>query len=176
MKNFSSVVLVIFPLIIPQDLNGKELSKHLLGFENFIDKKFKGEFYNSTKENPLIDVIYFERILNGNAISISHSVNNGVYGGKSIIVWNSKNLKLESYYFSTGGEMIQSHVSTEKNEIVMVEDFSKNDNGIQKVKKIYRLGKDGILEYQIKYFMNNIWVNSHDMEYNESKSAEIIFQ
>ena len=161
---------------IAQDINGKELSKHLLGFENFINKKFKGEFYNSTKENPLIDVIYFERILNGNAISISHSVNNGVYGGKSIIVWNSKNLKLESYYFSTGGEMIQSHVSTEKNEIVMVEDFSKNDNGIQKVKKIYRLGKDGILEYQIKYFMNNIWVNSHDMEYNESKSAEIIFQ
>ena len=48
-------------MFIPQDINGKELSKHLLGFENFINKKFKGEFYNSTKENPLIDVIYFER-------------------------------------------------------------------------------------------------------------------
>ena len=86
MKNFRNIILVIYSLFTNQDINGKELSKHLFGFENFINKKFKGEFYNSTKENPLIDVIYFERILNGNAISISHSVNNGAYGGKSIIV------------------------------------------------------------------------------------------
>ena len=117
MKNFSNIILVIYSLFIPQDINGKELSKHLLGFENFIDKKFKGEFYNSTKENPLIDVIYFERILNGNAISISHSINNGAYGGKSIIVWNSKILKLESYYFSTG-EMIQSHQVPKKMKLL----------------------------------------------------------
>ena len=64
LKNFSSIIFVIFFLIILQILNGKELSKHLLGFEIFLGKKFQGDFYNSTKENPLIDIIFFERILN----------------------------------------------------------------------------------------------------------------
>ena len=50
-------------------------------FEIFLGKRFQGEFYNSSKENPLVDIIHFERILNGEAIRITHSVNHGEYGG-----------------------------------------------------------------------------------------------
>ena len=176
LKNFSSIIFVIFFLIISQILNGKELSKHLLGFDNFIDKKFKGEFYNSTKEKPLIDVIYFERILNGEAIRISHSVNRGEYGGQYIITWNSDIERIESYYFSTGGEIKVSNVRIIKKEIIIEEDFSKNENGIQKVKKIFRLNNDGLLENHIHYLMNNLWVKSHEMNYDQNDSAKIIFR
>ena len=41
------------------------MSPHLKGSENFLGKKFEGNFINSTISNPLIDVIQFERILNG---------------------------------------------------------------------------------------------------------------
>ena len=176
LKNFSSIIFVIFFLIISQILNGKELSKHLLGFDNFIDKKFKGEFYNSTKEKPLIDVIYFERILNGEAIRISHSVNRGEYGGQYIITWNSDIERIESYYFSTGGEIRVSIVSIIDKEITIEEDFSKNKNGIQKVKKIYRINEEGFLENHIEYLINNLWVKSHEMNYAQNDSAKIIFR
>ena len=175
-KYLFSVILFVFSLIVANQLNEKIISKHLDGFKIFLDKKFIGEFYNSTKQKPLIDIIHFERILNGTAISISHSINHGEYGGKSIIMWNSKTEKLESYYFSTGGEILYSKVTTDNGQIIMVEDFSNNNNGIQKVKKIYRIKENNKLENQIKYFMNNIWVNSHEMTYSESDSVDVIFK
>ena len=77
------------------------MSPHLKGSENFLGKKFEGNFINSTISNPLIDVIQFERILNGKAISITHSVNHGEYGGKYLILWNSEIGKVESYFSET---------------------------------------------------------------------------
>ena len=157
-------------------MQGNDLSKNLLGFEKFLGKRFQGEFYNSTKENPLMDIIYFERILNGEAIRITHSVNHGEYGGEYIIAWNSDKGKIESYYFSTGGEIRVSSINITNNEISIKEDFSKNKNGIQKVKKIFRLGAEGSLENNIKYMINNMWIKSHEMIYFRNDSAKIIFR
>ena len=142
----------------------------------FIGKTFSGEFYNSTKDKPLKDIIYFERILNGKAISISHSVNDGEYGGKYIIMWNAEKNIVESYFFSTGGEIILSKATIFANNITIVEDFSSNGNRIKKVKKIYKLNKDNTLENKIKYFINNVWVNSHSMKYVESDLAKVIYR
>ena len=44
---------------------GKELSKELEGFKDFLGRTYEGTFHNSTQNNPLIDVMSFERILNG---------------------------------------------------------------------------------------------------------------
>ena len=152
------------------------LSSQLNGSERFIGKKFSGEFYNSTKDKPLKDIIYFERILNGKAISISHSVNDGEYGGKYIIMWNAEKNMVESYFFSTGGEIILSEATISANNIIIVVDFSKYGNRIKKVKKIYKLNKDGTLENKIKYFINNVWVNSHSMKYVQSDLARVNFK
>ena len=172
-----SVIIYIFiSFVFSKETNSKKLSNHLSGVENFIDKTFEGQFYNSTKKNPLKDIIHFNRILNGEAISISHSVNQGEYGGKYIITWNSERGRIESYYFSTGGEIKVSNVRIIDKEITIEEDFSKNENGIQKVKKIFRLNNEGLLENHIHYLMNNLWVKSHEMNYNQNDSAKIIFR
>ena len=92
-----------------------------------------------------------------------------------IIAWNSDKGKIESYYFSTGGE-IRYGVDITNNEISIKEDFSKNKNGIQKVKKIFRLDAEGSLENNIKYMINNMWVKSHEMIYSRNDSAKIIFR
>ena len=175
-KTFKINIFTIYFLIIFQDIHGNDLSKHLVDFDIFIGKKFQGEFYNSTKENPLIDIIYFERILNGEAIRISHSVNHGEYGGEYVITWNSDKEKIESYYFSTGGGIRVSNIDITNNEISIKEDFSKNENGIKKVKKIFRLDPEGFLENNIKYMINNMWIKSHEMIYTRNDSAKIIFR
>ena len=67
-----------------------ELSEHLKPLQSYIGKTFKGKFADSTSENPIYDIQYWERALNGNAIKITHSVNNGDYGGESMIMWDAK--------------------------------------------------------------------------------------
>src|SRR5262245_23293566 len=66
-------------------------------------KTWKGHFKNSTPEKPNFDVQKWERALNGRAIRILHSVNNGSYGGETIIFPNPKSSALEFYYFTTAG-------------------------------------------------------------------------
>ena len=62
-----------------EDQSSSRLSDHLIGFSSFIGKTYEGNFINSTKENPMIDVLSFERALNCSAIKIIHSVNNGEF-------------------------------------------------------------------------------------------------
>ena len=80
-----------------------ELSEYLKPLQTYIGKTFKGEFADSTPENPTYDIQYWERALNGNAIKITHSVNNGEYGGESMIMWDAKLGSLVSWYFTTAG-------------------------------------------------------------------------
>ena len=40
------------------------LSEYLKPFKPYIGKTFKGEFSTSTKEQPVFDISYWERILN----------------------------------------------------------------------------------------------------------------
>ena len=74
----------------------KNLSVHLKPFQNYIGKTFKGESENSTPEKPIYDISHWDRLLNGNAIRIMHSVNNGEYGGESIVIWDTKKESLVS--------------------------------------------------------------------------------
>ena len=151
------------------------LSEKIQGFEIFLGKYFKGETFNSTKLKPISEVIHFKRILNGQAVRIVHSINEGEFGGETIITWNQKNNVLESIYFSTGGTIEHSVVTIKDNTIIFIEDVSNNKNSIKKVKNTYHLNRYGQLKKETKYYLNNMWVFSHSANYSESKSSEIIF-
>src|SRR6185369_10383278 len=58
------------------------LKSHLEPFRPLIEKTWKGAFKNSKK--PTTDVMRWERALNGKAIRVLHSVNDGSYGGETI--------------------------------------------------------------------------------------------
>ncbi len=77
MNRLLLILLVLFFSCGESVRINKELSNHLKPFEPYIGKTFKGEFSNSTKEQPVFDISYWERILNGMAIKITHSVNEG---------------------------------------------------------------------------------------------------
>ena len=71
------IIILILGLLIGENHEMNNLSEHLKPFEPYINKTFKGEFANSTKEKPVFDISRWERILNGMAIKITHSVNDG---------------------------------------------------------------------------------------------------
>ena len=165
-------------LILPFIMHAEDLgimSEHLKSLSPYIEKTYRGEFLNSTKDDPVYDVAKWERALNGNAIRILHSVNNGEYGGESIIMWNPEKESLMSWYFTTGGFFTNALVIVEGNKITSIEDVTGNDNGITKVKSIIEFSQNGRLENRSKYLMNNIWVDGHQIFYVEDPKARVIF-
>ncbi len=171
-------LILIFPIFIYSD-NGSinlELSVHLKDFQPYIGKKFKGEFFNSTPDNPLYDITSWERILNGKAIRITHSVNNGEYGGETIIMWDPNQDKLISRYFTTAGTMSLATMKFDNNRLISIEDVSNNQNGIKKIKTIIQFIDDGKLMHRVKYQINNIWQDAHEIIYYKIQNEPIIFK
>ena len=64
---------------------------------------FRGELADSTPEQPKVDVQHWERILNGQAIRIMHSINDGEYGGETLVIWDSERQTIAYWYVTTAG-------------------------------------------------------------------------
>ncbi len=148
-----------------EDQSSSRLSDHLIGFSSFIGKTYEGNFINSTKENPMVDVLSFERALNGSAIKIIHSVNDGEFGGETIIMWDSKVKSLRSWYFTSAGSLTLQDVEMKGEKFISIEDVSQNQNGITKVKTIIELMHGNKLQKRTKYLMDNLWMDGNDMIY-----------
>jgi len=174
MKN--KILILIFSLLIAQNSEMSILSEHLKPFERYIGKTYKGEFVNSTKEKPVFDVSHWERALNGMAIRIMHSVNDGEYGGESIITWDIEKNSLVSSYFTTAGFTTNAVLHFENDKLISIEDVVGNENGITKVKAIIELLPNGDLRNSSKYFMNESWVDGHQIYYKEAPEAKVLFK
>ena len=131
----STILLISIGFLISQseEATKVKLSEHLQPFHHFIGKTFKGEFADFTPENPTYDIQYWERALNGNAIKITHSVNNGEYGGESMIIWDAELGSLVSWYFTTAEFYTQSTIIIEDGKLVSYEKVTGNENVITEV-------------------------------------------
>ena len=176
-ENFKKILLFFsFGLLISQNNEMENLSKYLEAFEPYIGKTYKGEFAESTPEKPVFDVQRWERILNGNGVKITHSVNNGEYGGESIIMWDSKLEKLVSWYFTTAGFYTQAIVEIDDDKIIVIEKVTGNQNGITEVKSITQLMSNGEKHTKAQYLQNGKWIDGHDIYYKESPEDKIKFR
>src|SRR5262245_49159627 len=110
-----------------------DLAKELEPLRPFIGKTWKGHFKSSTPEKPRIDVAQWERALNGKAVRIRHSVNDGSYGGESIVMWNRKTERIEFTYFTTAGFITQGTMRVEGQKAITREIVTGNDGGITEV-------------------------------------------
>ena len=55
-------LILFFGLLVAQNDKMNSLVEHLKPLENYIGKTFKGEFSNSTPENPVFDVQHLSLI------------------------------------------------------------------------------------------------------------------
>jgi len=152
-----------------------ELTKALQPLQPFL-KTWKGHFRNSTPEKPNFDVQRWERALNGRAVRIIHSVNNGAYGGESMIVANPKTAALEFYYFTTAGFYTHGTIEFQGGKVITHEEVTGNDDGVTKVKGTTELLPEGKLRVLTQYFKNGAWVDGRDMTYEETPAAEVLFR
>ena len=170
------IIILILGLLIGENHKMNHLSEYLKPFEPYINKTYKGEFATSTKENPIFDISYWERILNGMAIKITHSVNDGEYGGETMIIWDEEKNSLVSSYFTTAGFHTNATLHFKNDKIISIEDVFGNENGITKVKAIIEFLPNGNLQNSSKYLMNGAWVDGHVIHYEESPETKIVFK
>jgi len=82
MKTLAPILLLVLGLSVDGLAAEKaSLDERLEPLRPFLGKTWKGHFKDSTPEKPQVDVARWERALNGKAVRILHSVNDGVYGG-----------------------------------------------------------------------------------------------
>ncbi len=166
------LVIVSTGLATAQD----ELAENLKLFKPYIGKTWKGEFANSTPEKPIFDVSRWERALNGQAIRILHSVNNGEYGGESIIFWDKQKAGLVFYYFTTAGFFTTGSIKFENGKMISHEYVTGNQNGVTEVKAIGEIMVDGKLRSTSQYLQKDKWVQGHEVTYVEAPEAQVIFK
>ena len=178
MKKICAYLFLITTLFSQQEdgNNFKDLSEHLKPFEPYIGKTFKGEFANSTPEKPIYDIIHYERALNGNAIRAVHSVNNGEYGGESIVMWDTEKESLASWYFTTAGFYTQATMHFEDGNLISIEDVTGNESGITQVKAILEFLPNGDLHNTSQDLMLGNWVAGHEIYYKEDPNAKVLFK
>jgi hypothetical protein len=176
MNRLQSIILIVLALIVVPGYSQDYLAPELQAFQPFIGKTWQGVFRNSTPEKPMVDISHWERALNGNAIRIMHSVNEGEYGGESIIFWDKEKQSLVYYYFTTAGFFTHGTMSFEDSAIVSHEMVSGNENGITEVKSTGTILPDGRMLSKSRYLQNGQWVDGHEITYVEDAQAQVIFR
>ena len=141
----------------------------------FIGNTYKGNFINSTKENPMVDILSFERALNGNAVKVIHSVNNGEFGGETMVMWNPEKGSLQSWYFTSAGYLTIQNVQIKKDTFISIENVERNQNGITKVKTIIEVLHGNQITKRTKYLMNNLWKDGSETIYNKVQDDKPVF-
>ena len=174
MKRFSYILLPIL-LVLGQTKPKPFLSDHLNEMKPFIGNTYRGNFINSTKENPMIDILSFERALNGNAVKVIHSVNKGEFGGETMVMWNPEEGGLQSWYFTSAGSLTIQNVKIKKDTFTSIENVERNQNGITKVKTIIKVLDGNQIKKRTKYLMNNLWKDGSEIIYNKVIDHKPVF-
>ncbi len=152
------------------------LINELKPLEPFIGKTWKGALKMSPKGQLKYDISRWERALNGRAVRIIHSVNNGEYGGETIIMWDAQKESLVYFYFTTAGFYTQGTMRFQDGKIISHEKVTGNKNGITEVKAIGEKLADGKMRSKSYYLQNGKWIDGHEVIYEEAPGAEVIFK
>jgi hypothetical protein len=176
LKTKSIVFLVVFMSLANYAAAQDNLAENLKILKPFLGKTWKGEFKNSTKEKPIIDVARWERALNGNAVRVLHSINNGEYGGESIIFWDDEKKSLVYYYFTTAGFFTNGTMTVENGKYLSHEYVKGNQDGVTEVKGSGEITADGKMITTSQYLQNGKWVEGHAATYVEEATAQVVFK
>ena len=153
-----------------------DLAEPLKLFKPFVGKTWKGRLNDPAAAKPAIDVSRWERALNGQAIRVLHSVNDGEYGGESLMFWDKEKNSLVFYYFTTAGFYTNGTIKFEEGKFISHEYVTGNANGVTEVKATGEVTAEGKLISKSQYLKGGTWVEGHAAVYEEDATAQVVFK
>lgn len=152
------------------------LDKHLEAFEPYVGKTLEGAFVNSATGESAVDVQRWESTLGGKAIRVVHSLNEGEYGGETIIFWDSKASTVAFYYFTTAGFYTHGTMTFELGVFTARETVEGSADGITEVRSTSRMLEDGRVHLKSEFLEEGEWVPGHEIYYVEAPDAMVVFK
>jgi len=116
-----------------------EMNPRLAPLRHLVGKTWRAVFPASTPDHPVVDVSRFELALNGQAVRNLHSINDGEYGGETLIVWDEAKQALVYHYFTTAGFYTVGTMRAEDGAIVSHELVTGSAGGVTEVKATSRV-------------------------------------
>lgn len=136
------------------------LAPELEAFRPYIGKTYQGEYKDEATGKVAIDISQWQRALNGQAIRILHSMNEGEYGGESIIFYDQSVKKIRYYYFTTAGFYTEGSATFDGNRFISSEQVTGNANGITEVRAIAHFDDNGDLSMESEYLKGDTVINT----------------
>jgi hypothetical protein len=152
------------------------LDSHLEPLRPWLGKTWKGQFKNSTPDKPTVDVARWERALNGKAVRVLHSINDGAYGGESIVTWDEKKQAVTYHYFTTAGFMTIGTMTFKDGKVLTQEVITGNAGGITEVRGEYGMRSDGTFQVKTQHLKDGAWTPGREVTYREDASASVVFK
>lgn len=152
------------------------LDEHLEALRPFLAKTWRGQFKDTKRDAPMFDIARWERALNGKAVRVLHSIDDGRYGGESIIHWDSEKNQVSYHYFTTAGFYTTGAMIYVDGKITAVEKVTGNTNGITEVRSTYELRPDGTVLNKSEYIKDGQPAGHREVLYKEDPSAEVKFK
>jgi hypothetical protein len=141
-----------------------------------LEKTWKGEFKSSTPEKPVVDVMRWERALNGKAIRVLHSINDGAYGGETIFRWDETKQAVTYHYFTTAGFMTTGTISFDGDKFITHEVVTGGAGGVTEVKSTSELLEGGTYLVKTEYLKDARWQPGRETLYREDPTAKVVFR
>jgi len=129
--------LLLGLLLCTHSVLAASIAKELKVFEPYLGT-WQASF-SMGEGQAVTDVSRWERALNGTAIRTLHSINDGAYGGESLLFWDKAQQRIVFYYFTTAGFYTSGKIDVvSQQEFVAYEAVEGNQDGITKVKSTSR--------------------------------------
>ena len=158
-------------------LPAAEPDPHLRPLLPLLNKTWRGTVGGGAAgKAPVYDVQRWELALNGRAVRVLHSVNDGDYGGESLIFWDEGKQSLTFYYFTTAGFYTTGTATAEDGALATLESVKGSADGITEVKGLTRLLPDGTVHVKTEYRKNGAWVPGRETRYSEAPDAQVRFK
>lgn len=162
---FFALCLCIFSSFANE--TASNLDKELEVFKPYLGT-WQADFKVPEGAKKIQDVGRWERTLNGKAIRTMHSINEGEYGGESMIFYDSKKKSLVFYYFTTAGFYTKGTITVlSPTQFVAYEDVTGSKDGITKVKSTSDL-KDDKFIVSTSYLKKGEWTKPEQRIYTHS--------
>ena len=165
-------------LLIPLLARASEqapLDPNLEPLRPWLGKTWKSEPGESA-DKPKIDVARWERALNGKAVRILHSINDGEYGGETIVTWDKNQNSIVYHYFTTAGFTTTGTMKVEDGKLLTNEKVTGNAGGVTEVRGTAEIAPEGTFRMKTEYFKDGKWQPGRDATYREDSGAKVTFK
>jgi len=154
----------------------KPIHPQLDKFKPLLGKTWRGEFKDSTPQKPVVDIARWERAMNGQAIRVLHSINQGQYGGETLIFWSEEKQSLAYHYVTTASFQTSGTMTFEGGKFTSVEKVSGSAGGVTEVRATGEVRPDGTLFIKSEHLKEGHWTPGRETVYREDPQAEVIFK